>query len=83
MFALSGAASLRIPIPALRHLGVIRLFGAIRKAAIAGGLLCFCAERVCMQRLVAGDGLFDFGLGDGGGWLDLSEGDEAGLLLLA
>ena len=34
-----------------------------------------------IQRLVAGDGLFRFDLGDGGRWLDFSEGDEAGLLL--
>jgi hypothetical protein len=50
----------------------------------AGGPSCFGAEHASApQCLIAGDGLFYLGLGDGCGWLDLSEGDEAGLLLFA
>jgi hypothetical protein len=43
----------------------------------------FLREARLPGRLVPRDGLFGFDLGDRGGGLDLSEGDEAGLLLLA
>src|SRR5438270_2847602 len=53
------------------------------KAAFAGDLSWFCAERVCwMQCLIAGDSLFGFSFGCRGGGFDFAERDETRDFLL-